>query len=306
MLLGNMGGCGSSGDSVAEMIRRAQPELPSEARWWREERHPTVAPSFLLKTLFERQSAYQRVVIAQHDVVGRLLILDGILQVTEADSTVSEEMMAHVPLIGAEHPARRVLVIGGGDGCVAREVLKHPSVQRVTMVELDEVVVEACRAWMPNITCDYDDPRMELVIDDAAQYVKQAPSGCFDAVLCDSPHSIGPAEVLFSHEFYADVQRLLTPHGAAVFQSGVPFFQADRTATVVAQLRTLFPQVTVYQAAVPTFYGGSTALVLASNSLRGFDRPREPFVCSFYNPDVHAAAFALPTWWRRDILGHIA
>ncbi|HEX6511239.1 MAG TPA: polyamine aminopropyltransferase [Chloroflexota bacterium] len=269
--------------------------------WWQERLYPTVAQSFLVETLFETRSPYQHIVIAHNDVVGRMLILDDIVQITEADSAVYQEMMTHVPLLGLERPAERVLIIGGGDGCMAREALRHPSIQRLTMVELDQVVVDACKQWMPSVTADYDDPRLELLIDDGAEYVKQAPDAQFDAVLCDSPDPIGPAEVLFGSPFYSEIRRILTPQGAAVFQSGVPFFQADETAGIVQRLRSLFPQVAAYQAAVPTYYGGSMALVLASNSSRPFDQPREPFEGRFYNAGLHRAAFALPTWWQEKL-----
>jgi spermidine synthase len=270
--------------------------------WFQEGLYPTVAQRFLVETLFEARSPYQHIVIARHDVVGRMLILDGVVQITEADSAVYQEMMTHVPLLGLPRPARRVLIVGGGDGCMAREALRHPSVEEVVMVELDEAVVEACKQWLPSLIANYADPRLEVRIQDAAKYVKTAPGGHFDAVLCDSPDPIGPAEVLFGSPFYADIKRILTPDGAAVFQSGVPFFQADETAGIVARLRPIFAQVAVYQAAVPTYYGGSMALALASPSTRPFDAPREAFEGRFYNPAVHAAAFALPTWWRERLL----
>lgn len=271
------------------------------ASWWSEQLYPTVAQGFLLETLYEADSPYQHVVIAHNDVTGRMLILDGVVQITEADCAVYQEMMTHVPLMGLEQPARRVLVIGGGDGAMAREALRHP-VDQVTMVELDRMVVEACKAWLPSLACDYSDSRLELLIEDAAEYVKRAPAQTFDAVLCDSPDPIGPAEVLFSSDFYSEIKRILTPMGAAVFQSGVPFFQADETAGIVRRLSTLFPQVAIYHAAVPTYYGGSMAFVLASKSTHSFEAPRESFTGDFYNAQVHTAAFALPTWWQRKLL----
>ena len=270
--------------------------------WFQEGLYPTIAQRFLVETLFETQSPYQHVVIAQHDMVGRMLILDGVVQITEADSAVYQEMMTHVPLLGLPRPAKRALIVGGGDGCMAREALRHASIEEVVMVELDDVVIEACKQWLPSLTADYADPRLEVRIQDAAEYVKSAPNGHFDAVLCDSPDPIGPAEVLFGSPFYSEIRRILTPDGAAVFQSGVPFFQADETAGIVARLRAIFAQVAVYQAAVPTYYGGSMALVLASPSTRPFDAPREAFEGRFYNAAIHTAAFALPTWWRERLL----
>ena len=271
--------------------------------WLQERLYPWLRQGLLLETLFDTRSRYQHIVIGQHEHLGKVLVLDGVVQISEADACVYQEMMAHVPLMGLAAPAERVLIVGGGDGAIAREVLRHPEVQRVVMVELDEVVVQACKSLMASICCDYDDPRMQLVIDDGAAYVQRAPDASFDAVLVDSPDPIGPAEVLFSTDFYGHVRRILTPRGAAVFQSGVPFYQKDETARIVQGLGGLFSQVRLYQAAVPTYIGGAMALTLASNADHDFTQPRAPFRGRYYNPGVHAAAFDLPTWWQEDLLG---
>ncbi|MBV9120373.1 MAG: polyamine aminopropyltransferase [Chloroflexi bacterium] len=272
------------------------------AEWWHERLYPSVAQSLLLTPIFKTRSQYQDVVIAEHDQLGRVLILDGIVQITEGDASVYQEMMAHVPIMGLDSPPGSVLIVGGGDGAIAREVLRHRDVQRTVMVELDQAVIDACKHYMPSLVCDYSDPRLELAVEDAAEYVKQAPDNSFDVAIVDSPDPIGPAEVLFGEEFYSQLSRVLTDRGVAVFQSGVPQFQRDETARVVARLRHSFPQVTVYQAAVPTYYGGSMALSLASNSTRPFDQPRAEFSGRYYNAAIHKAAFALPTWWLEEIL----
>ena len=266
--------------------------------WWQERLYPTVAQAFVLNILLDTHSDYQHLVIAENDVVGRMLILDGIVQITERDAAVYQEMMAHVPILGGERPAERVLIIGGGDGAIAREALRHPEVRQVVMVELDQGVIDACQQWLPSLTCDHSDPRMQLVVGDGAAYVKTAAGGAFDAIIVDSPDPIGPAEVLFGSDFYTDVRHCLSEGGAAVFQSGVPFFQEEETAGIVRRLRELFAQVAVYQAAVPTYYGGSMALGLASKSARPFSAPCLDFDGQYYNADIHRAAFALPTWWR--------
>jgi spermidine synthase len=272
-------------------------------QWWQERLYPAVAQGLLLETVYETRSRYQHIVIAQHEVLGKVLILDGVVQISETDACVYQEMMAHIPLMGLAEPARRVLIVGGGDGAIAREVLRHPEVQKVVMVELDQVVVEACRSLMPGICCDYADPRMELVIQDAAEYVQHAPDGQFDAVIVDSPDPIGPAEVLFSTDFYTDIRRIMSARGGAVFQSGVPFYQKEETARIGQRLRQLFSQVRVYQASVPTYIGGAMALTLASNDAHDFSHPRADFTGRYYNAALHAGAFALPAWWQEELLG---
>lgn len=270
--------------------------------WWHERLYPAASQSLLLTTLYERQSAYQHILIAENRHLGRVLVLDGVVQISEADACVYQEMMAHVPLMALDSPAERVLIVGGGDGAIAREVLRHPEVRHVAMVELDGEVVEACREWIPSLACDYNDPRLDLMVEDAAEYIKRAPERHFDVAIVDSPDPIGPAEVLFSSDFYGHIRRCLTPRGIAIFQSGVPFYQRDETAKIVQRLRALFTQVAICQAAVPTYIGGSMALTVASSAARPVQQSRANFSGRYYNAEVHTAAFALPTWWYEQLL----
>ena len=173
------------------------------------------------------QSAFQDIRIFDSETHGRVMLLDGVVQITESDEFVYQEMLAHVPLL-AHGSARRVLIIGAGDGGVLRRVLQHRGVERVVMVEIDGEVIRLCRHHMPAISGSaWDDPRAQVIVGDGIDYVRQAPGDSFDAVIVDSTDPIGVGEVLFTDAFYANAARLLSARGVLVNQCGVPFMQSD-------------------------------------------------------------------------------
>jgi spermidine synthase len=177
------------------------------------------------RTLFSGTSAYQQVDVVETAGHGTLLLNDGIVMVSERDEFVYHEMIAHVPLFTIAEP-KSVLIIGGGDGGTAREVLRHKTVERVVMVEIDEMVVDACKKHMPSVSCALDDPRLELVIDDGVKYVQNC-TETFDAVLIDSTDPIGPAQPLFDRSFYKNAAGLLSQNGVMISQSESPFYDTE-------------------------------------------------------------------------------
>jgi len=253
--------------------------------------------------LERRRTEFQALVVFESRAVGRVLALDGVVQVTEADEHIYHEMIAHVPLL-AHACARDVLIIGGGDGGTLREVLRHP-VERATLVEIDREVVEVCRRHLPSVSAGaFDDPRVELVIADGVRFVAESDRG-YDVIIVDSTDPIprGPGGVLFSTEFYADCRRRLRPGGVVITQNGTPFLYPQSLEGARARLAASFADVAFYIAAVPTFVGGYMAFGWAADdpALRavavetlaerlaaaGFE-PR------FYTPELHRAAFVLP------------
>src|SRR6267143_24944 len=203
--------------------------------------------------LFDERSAFQHIQVASSPLFGRMLILDDAVQTTEHDEYIYHEMLAHLPLL--THPApRRVLIIGGGDGGTLEETLKHP-IERATLVEIDQDVVTVCRRFLPFISGGaFDDVRTRLVIDDGIKFVQTA-SERFDVILVDSTDPKGPGLALFSPEFYAACTRVLAPDGLLVAQSGSLLYQRDLTEMVRRHLRTAFPVVGTYWAAVPAYPG---------------------------------------------------
>ena len=257
--------------------------------------------------LYEDKTDHQHLVIFENPRFGRVLALDGVIQVTERDEFIYHEMLAHVPIV-AHGKAKNVLIIGGGDGGTLREALRHPSVESAVMVEIDRTVVDLCTEHMPGVSAGaFDDARTELIIADGLKYVAETDRR-FDVIMVDSTDPIGPGEVLFTETFYADCKRSLTDGGVLVTQNGVPFFQGDEVRNSHARLKPSFEDVGFYVAPVPTYIGGFMTLGWATDdaSLRTLDADAlgQRFNASgietrYYTPAVHAGAFALPGYINR-------
>ncbi|MEP2705034.1 MAG: polyamine aminopropyltransferase [Roseibium sp.] len=252
--------------------------------------------------LYQEKTEHQDLVLFSNPVFGKVLMLDGVTQVTTKDEFIYHEMMAHVPIL-AHGAAKNVLIVGGGDCGLAEEVLKHTSVEKLVQVEIDKSVVDFSMEHFSDFNAGVlDDPRFELVIADGLKYAAET-NERFDVVIVDSTDPHGPGEVLFSEGFYRDVHRILTPGGVLVTQNGVPFLQKDELVTSIERFSRIFKDASAYIAAIPTYFGGHMTLGWASDNadLRkqaasvleerfnaaGFDT-------QYYTPDVHAAAFALP------------
>jgi len=255
------------------------------------------------KVLFESQTDHQHLVIFENPLFGRVMALDGVIQTTSRDEFIYHEMMVHVPLLTHPNPTR-VLIIGGGDGGILREVVKHSRVTHITQVEIDASVVELCHTYFPeHASGAFDDPRLRLIIDDGAAFM-QACDARFDVIIADSTDPIGPAEVLFETDFYRHCARVLEPDGILVTQNGVPFMQGDSLTNTFRRWKPFFATRTCYLTAIPTYVGGPMAMGFASHSSTG--RPssaaleaRLPAIQSglrYYTPEVHLGAFGLPKY----------
>lgn len=261
------------------------------------------------RVLFEDRTDHQHLVIFENETLGRVMTLDGVVQVTLADEFIYHEMMTHVPLV-ALGEARRVLVIGGGDGGILREVLKHGSIERATLCEIDRTVVDMALRHFPEVSAGaFEDRRTEVVIADGLKFVAET-SERFDAIIVDSTDPIGPGAVLFTKGFYADCHRALRPGGVLVTQNGVPFMQGAELTQSVTYFREIFADGSAYLATIPTYVGGPMAMGFASDDtgLRKLDVATLSARFSgrgigtrFYSPEVHAAAFALPGYVQKLI-----
>ncbi|MHC8321484.1 polyamine aminopropyltransferase [Pseudomonas sp. GB2N2] len=256
------------------------------------------------KLLHEVRTEHQHLVIFENPRMGRVMALDGVIQTTEADEFIYHEMLTHVPIL-AHGSAKRVLIIGGGDGGMLREVAKHGSVEHITMVEIDGTVVEMCKQFLPNHSKgSFEDPRLNLVIDDGMRFVATTTEK-FDVIISDSTDPIGPGEVLFSENFYQACRRCLNEGGILVTQNGTPFMQIEEVKTTAGRLRSLFPDWHFYQAAVPTYIGGSMTFAWGATSTAYRKLSREclqqrfagsGIITRYYNPEIHIGAFALPQY----------
>lgn len=256
------------------------------------------------RMLHEVRTEHQHLVIFENARMGRVMALDGVIQTTEADEFIYHEMLTHVPIL-AHGNARRVLIIGGGDGGMLREVSKHASVEHITMVEIDGTVVDMCKEFLPNHSQGaFDDARLNLVIDDGMRFVATTTEK-FDVIISDSTDPIGPGEVLFSENFYQACHRCLNEGGVLVTQNGTPFMQLDTVRNTAGRMNGLFADWHFYQAAVPTYIGGSMTFAWGATNpaLRKVDAATlaQRFAASgiqtrYYNPAIHQGAFALPQY----------
>jgi spermidine synthase len=281
--------------------------------WINETLYPDWGQRFLVtRELARVKSEFQDIAIFESSSHGRAMVLDGVIQITEADEFVYQEMIAHVPLL-AHGAVRNVLIIGAGDGGVLRRVLLHGNVKRAVMVEIDGEVIRLSKEFLPTIGGDaWNDRRAEVIIGDGIDYVKHAPDASFDAIIVDSTDPIGVGEVLFTDEFYQNSARVLTSRGLIVNQCGVPFMQADELQETSDRRRKFFPHVTAYVAAVPTYVGGFMTLGWASKDAATAATPVETIraraaetgilgTTKYWTPEIHAGAFNLPPYIARHL-----
>lgn len=250
----------------------------------------------LRASLWEGRSPYQHVEILDTVPFGRALILDGALQTTEADEFLYHEPLVHIPMLA--HPApKRVLIIGGGDGGALRHVLLHDTVDQAIQVEIDELVVSACRTWLPVLSDGaFAHPRAHLVIGDGLAFLRDAAEP-FDVILVDSTDPVGPAEGLISEEFYRLAVATLAPDGIFAMQTGSPLLMRDELEAAAGRMRRVFPIVATYLGHVPSYPGVLWSWTAGSKRLDPRE-PRRPAPSGlrYYTPDVHRAAFVLPPY----------
>ena len=273
--------------------------------WLAETLYPDWAQSFrIVREIVRERSGFQDILIVETVSHGRVLFLDGVVQVTEADEYAYQEMVAHVPLI--QHgSAEKVLIIGAGDGGVLRRVLQHRTVVQATMVEIDEAVIRLSKAHLGAIGGSaWDDERSLVTVGDGIAYVANAVDSSFDVIIVDSTDPVGPGEGLFTEVFYRNCARILRSGGLLANQCGVPFMQADELSRTTGLRKRAFASTSAYVVAVPTYVGGLMTVGIASDlpirplSVGSIQERAQASSISgktrYWSPTVHAAAFALP------------
>ena len=251
------------------------------------------------ETLFVGQSEYQKVVVADSFEFGRMLVLDDVFQTSIFDEFVYHEMIAHVPLF--THPApKKVLVIGGGDGGAVREVVRHEAVESVEMVEIDGMVVEASKEYLPEISHTMRDghPKLKLMIGDGIAHMN-AVENHYDVILVDCSDPIGPGEGLFSREFYQDVYKALKPDGLFVQQTESPFYHQSLIRRIYRDISDLFPIAKMYLANIPLYPGGVHSFTMGSKQVDPVScalPAQMPFDTRYYNLALHRSSFSLPNF----------
>lgn len=271
--------------------------------WFTEKHTENVKLSIKVdKQLYTGQSEFQRIDIFDSEEFGRFLTLDGYMMLTEKDEFIYHEMIVHVPM--AVHPhVRKVLVIGGGDGGTVRELTKYPDIEHIDLVEIDEEVVTACKMYLQQTACGFDDERVHIFYDDGLKFVRKY-ENTYDLILVDSTDPFGPGEGLFTKEFYGNCYKALKEDGIMVNQHESPFYPADAVAMQRAHKRIVdsFPISKVYQAHIPTYPSGHWLFGFASKKYHPVeDQNIEAWKAlglktRYYNEQLHAGAFALPNY----------
>lgn len=255
------------------------------------------------EVLFSEQSPFQKVEIIDSDSkLGKILTLDDLMMTTEGDEFHYHEMIAHIPMMNHKKP-ESVLVIGGGDGGTVREVLKHDTVKKVVLAEIDGMVIEACKKYLPTIAGKLDDPRVDIQVVDAIEFIKDKKNE-YDIVLIDSTDPMGPGEGLFTEEFYTNVKNSLKEGGIVAAQSESPVVNKEEIKKMYALLKKVFPVCATYTSNIPTYPGGYWAWAFCSKDvepLSYIDERRCAEItktCKIYNKEYHMARFALPNYLK--------
>jgi spermidine synthase len=260
------------------------------------------------RVLADEKSRYQHIRIFDTVANGRVMTLDDIVQITSRDESAYADMLTHLPML--EHGrVERVLIVGGGDLSIAEEALKHASVKEVVLADIDGRVIELCKTHFGSINAKaFRDKRLTLEVADAFEYLGRKQSGNrFDLIIADRPDPVGPGKALFGETFYDRIGGALKRGGYATFQTGVPFYQPWETTEALQDLARFFPRSGLYLSVVPTYIGGFMALSWATKGGKRLGTPagirkakaaykRLKLKTDYYNPEIHAAAFALPNW----------
>ena len=257
------------------------------------------------KIITSQKSKFQNILIFDSKYFGRILTLDKVIQITEFDHFYYSEMLSHIPII-THGKVKRVLIIGGGDGAIAHEVLKHNSIKEVFICEIDQDVINLSIKYLKKINFgSLKNPKVKIIIEDASQFIKRNNfKNYFDLIIADRPDPIGPGKNLFKIKFYKDIKNALSNSGIAVFQNGVPFFQKKELKDTMKYLKSTFNYSGVYLTVVPTYIGGYMALTWSSNAidiskkvnLGKHSKVINKLNTQYYTKEIHYTSFILPKW----------
>ncbi|XP_014215876.1 spermidine synthase-like [Copidosoma floridanum] len=260
------------------------------------------------EVLYNGHSKYQHILVLQTKSYGKALVLDGIIQCTEKDEFSYQEMISFLPLCSHPNP-KTVLIVGGGDGGVAREVAKFPKIEKVYQVEIDEKVVEVSRKYLQFMATGYDHPKVELVIGDGYKFVEEHKHS-FDVIITDSSDPIGPATCLFEEPYFVRMKNALKPGGIICTQAGTYWSNLDQIKRTLNHCKDTFPKVGYAISSVPTYPTGQIGYMMGSlDETINFREPKTVFTDAeldkmnmrYYSDRVHRASFELPRFVEKEL-----
>lgn len=257
------------------------------------------------KVLDHHRSLFQDILVFESEAHGNVLVLDGVIQVTERDEFSYQEMIAHIPLFAHQSP-KKVLVIGGGDGGVLREISRHPGVEEIVICELDQGVIDVSKKYLPGLAKGYDDPRVTVHVMDGAVFMEQNQDS-FDVVITDSSDPIGPASVLFETPFFNAMHKCLRQGGIVCTQGECMWLHVGLIRPLIKSISQTFDSVGYAYTTIPTYPSGQIGFVVATKGRGACNVPaRKPSdevqkELRYYTPELHEAAFVLPAFAKRAI-----
>ncbi|CAL4888773.1 unnamed protein product [Urochloa decumbens] len=271
------------------------------------------------KILYQGKSPYQEVLVFESSTYGKVLVLDGIVQLTDKDECAYQEMITHLPLCSIPSP-KKVLVIGGGDGGVLREISRHSSVESIDICEIDQLVIDVCKDFFPHLSVGFEDPRVRLHVGDAVEFLRNAPEGTYDAIIVDSSDPIGPAQELVEKPFFDTIARALRPGGVLCNQAESMWLHTHLIQDMLSICRETFKGSVHYAwTSVPTYPSGVIGFLLCAKEGPpvNFLTPVNPIEklegatkagreIRFYNSEMHRAAFVLPTFVKKELEAYCA
>eukprot|EP01122_Echinamoeba_exundans_P014134 TRINITY_DN6343_c0_g1_i1.p1 TRINITY_DN6343_c0_g1~~TRINITY_DN6343_c0_g1_i1.p1 ORF type:complete len:289 (+),score=87.10 TRINITY_DN6343_c0_g1_i1:29-895(+) len=257
------------------------------------------------EVLFHEKSDFQDVLVFKSKAYGMTLVLDNAIQITEKDECAYQEMMAHLPLFAHPNP-KKVLVVGGGDGGVLREIAKHPGIEEIHLCEIDKMVVEASKKYLPTISVGFNDPRVKVHIRDGFEFMKDHKNE-FDVIITDSSDPDGPASTLFGEAYFQLTKEALTENGILCTQAESIWLHLDLIEKMMTFIRRVYPSVTYSITQIPTYPSGTIGFFIATKNGGAVEKPvRQPEAalldkCQYYSVDMHEKAFVLPAFAARKL-----
>lgn len=252
------------------------------------------------EVLFQGRSDFQDVVVFKSKTYGNVLALDGVIQCSERDEFSYQEMVTHLAMCAHPNP-EKVLVIGGGDGGVLREVAKHDCVKEIHICEIDKMVIDVSKKWLPKMAVGFDDPRVKVTIGDGCKFLENSKNE-YDVIVVDSSDPIGPAEVLFEKPFYVNMKNALRPGGVISTQAECLWLHLDLIKRLLVQAKEMFKQAEYAYTTIPTYPSGVIGFCILSLRDESSSVPKRELPVEklrYYNKDIHKSAFVLPEFARK-------
>lgn len=274
-------------------------------QWFFETLHAEVKYGMLGKLLYQEKTEHQDLNIYQNPIFGKVLLLDGIIQLAEKDEFIYHEMMVH-PIMLAHPNPKKVLVIGGGDGGILREVLKHKSVEEIDFVEIDSSIIDLAKKYFPKVNAGaFNNKKVTTIIADGSKYVAEVKKK-YDVVIVDSSDPLGPSKVLFAKTFYKNIDNILNANGLFIRQTGCLFVQNKEFSSQYKILKTIFPLVNTQLVSIPTYTGGPFSFIIGAKTIdiEQLNKKRllekyKKIKTNYYNPEIHFASLASPNYVKK-------